>query len=42
MADPEKKSYDGKILGTILVLGCSASGKTTLVPEMASNSIKCV
>ena len=39
MADPETNSYDGNILGNILVLGSSASDKTTLVQEMASNSM---
>ena len=39
MTDPETNSYDGKISANILVLGSSASGKTTLVQEMASNSM---
>ena len=39
IADPETNSYDGKISGNILVLGSLASGKTTLVEEMASNSM---
>ena len=39
MTDPETNSYDRKISGNILVLGSSASGKTTLVQEMASNSM---
>ena len=37
MADPETNSHDRKILGNILVLGSSASGKMPLVQEMASN-----
>ena len=39
MADPEASSSDGKISGNILVLGSSPNGKTTLVQEMASNSV---
>ena len=39
MADPGKNLCDGKISGNILVLGSSASGKTILVQEMASNSM---
>ena len=39
MADPETNSYNGKISGNVLVLGSTTSGKTTLVEEMASNSI---
>ena len=39
MADPEANSSDGKISGNILVLGSSPNGKTTLVQEMASNSV---
>ena len=39
MADPEINSYDGKILGNVLISGGTASGKTTLVEEMASNSM---
>ena len=39
MADPEINSYDGKILGNVLILGGTASGKTTLVEKMASNSM---
>ena len=35
----KQTSYDGNILGNILVLGSSASDKTTLVQEMASNSM---
>ena len=39
MANPQTKSYSGKFSGNILVLGSSASGKTTLVQEMASSSM---
>ena len=39
MADLETNSYYGKISGNILVLSSLASGKTTLVEEMASNSM---
>ena len=39
MANPQTKSYSGKLSGNILVLGSFASGKTTLVQEMASNSM---
>ena len=39
LANPERDSYDGEISGNILVLGSSASGKTTLIQEMASNSM---
>ena len=31
MADPQTKTYDGKISGNILVLGSTAGGKTTFV-----------
>ena len=33
MANPQTKSYDGKISGNILVLGSTGSRKTTLVQE---------
>ena len=39
MANPQAKSYSGKLSRNILVLGSSASGKTTLVQEMASYSM---
>ena len=39
LANPETDSYDGEISGNILVLGSSVSGKTTLIQEMASNSM---
>ena len=39
MMDPETNSYDRKILGNVLVLGSTASRKTILVEEMASNSV---
>ena len=39
MADPEANSCDGKTLGNVLVLGSTASGKTTLVVEIDSNSM---
>ena len=39
MANPWTKSYDGKLSGNILVLGSSASGKTSLVQEIATNSM---
>ena len=35
MADPEVSKYNGKISGNILVLGCTWSGKATLVQELA-------
>ena len=37
--DPETNSYDRKFLGNVLVLGSTASRKTILVEEMASNSV---
>ena len=39
MANPQTKSYNGKLSENILVLGSLASGKTTLVQEMSSNSM---
>ena len=39
MMDPETNSYDRKLLGNVLVLGSTASRKTILVEEMASNSV---
>ena len=39
MADPQTKTYDGKISGNILVLGSTAGGKTTFVQELACNSM---
>ena len=39
MASPGIGKYDRKILGNVLVLGSTGSGKTTLVQEMASNSM---
>ena len=39
MADPEANSCDGKTSENVLVLGNTASGKTTLVEEIASNSM---
>ena len=39
MADPETNSYDRKISGNVLVLGSTASGKTTHVKVMSSNSM---
>ena len=39
MADPQTKTYDGKISGNILVLGSMAGGKTTFVQELACNSM---
>ena len=39
MANPQTKSYSGKLSGSILVLASSASRKTTLVQEMSSNSM---
>ena len=39
MTNPQAKSYSRKVSGNILVLGSSASGKMTLVQEMASNSM---
>ena len=38
MADPKTNSYNGNTSGNCLVLGSSASDRTTLVQEMASNS----
>ena len=38
MADPKTNSYNGNTSGNSLVLGSSASDRTTLVQEMASNS----
>ena len=37
MANHETDTYDGEISGNILVLGSSASRKTTVAQEMASN-----
>ena len=39
MADPQTSSYNGTISGNVLVLGSTASGKMTLVQEMACNSV---
>ena len=39
MASAGIMKYDAKISGNVLVLGSTGSGKTTLVPEMASNSM---
>ena len=39
MADPQTKTYDGKISGNILVLGSTAGGKATFVQEFACNSM---
>ena len=39
MADPEANSCDGKTSENVLLLGSTASGKTTLVEEIASNSM---
>ena len=39
MADPQTKTYDGKISGSILVLGSTAGGKATFVQELACNSL---
>ena len=39
MMDPQTSSYDGTISGNVLVLGSTASGKTTLIQEMACNSM---
>ena len=39
MVDPQTSSYDGTISGNVLVFGSTASGKTTLVQEMACNSM---
>ena len=38
VADPKTNSYNGNTSGNSLVLGSSASDRTTLVQEMASNS----
>ena len=39
MANPQTESYDRTLSGNILVLGSSGSGKTSLVQEIASNSM---
>ena len=39
MANPQTKSYNGKLSGNILGLGSSVSGNMTLVQEMAFNSM---
>ena len=39
MANPQTESYDGTLSGNILVLGSSENGKTSLVQEIASNSM---
>ena len=39
MANPQTESYDGTLSGNILVLGSSGSGKTSLVQEIACNSM---
>ena len=39
MANPQTESYDRTQSGNILVLGSSGSGKTSLVQEIASNSM---
>ena len=39
MANPETNSYDGKLSGNILVLGCLGCGKMSLVQEIATNSM---
>ena len=39
MADPETNSYDRKISANVLVLGSTASEKTTHVKVMSSNSM---
>ena len=39
MADPKTNSYDKEVSGNVLVLGSTASGKTTLVKETSSNSM---
>ena len=39
MASAGIMKYDAKISGNVLVLGSTGSRKTTLVPEMASNSM---
>ena len=39
MTDPQTSSYDGTISGNVLVLGSTATGKTTLVQELARNSM---
>ena len=39
MANPQTEFYDGTLLGNILLLGSSASGKTCLVQEIATTTI---
>ena len=39
MAEPQTKTYDGKISENILVLSSSAGGKTNFVQELACNSM---
>ena len=39
MANPQTKSYDGKMSENLLVLGSTGTGKTTLVQEMRENSV---
>ena len=39
MANPQTESYDGTLSGNILVLDSLGSGKTSLVQEIASNSV---
>ena len=39
MADPQSSSYDGAILGNVLVLGDTGSGKTAFVQEFGCKSM---